>query len=77
MTSDLARIRTSLQRAPSGMTEAQQQARTAAYERELWRRKGAVVVRLDDREYGFVADAIGTARFGKREVKDFRVYRGG
>ena len=63
-------VATSLRRAPSGMTAEQQQANLDRLLAELWHRRGAVVVMLDDYripgEVRMACEAIGRARYGKR-----------
>ncbi len=41
----MMRVRTSLDRAPSGATAEQLEAYGTAYERELWQRHGVVILR--------------------------------
>ena len=43
----MTRLRTSLERTPSAVTPAELAARGQAFERELWHRHRAIVVRLD------------------------------
>lgn len=63
-------MRTSLVHIPSAFTEDQQQAHREAYEREMFHRHNAGVVRLDDLswpwEVRMAVEARLTQRFGKR-----------
>lgn len=64
----MTRLRTSLCRAPSTITEEEQAESLEAYERRLWADKRAMVIRMEDKQVpGLVriwAEARAKARWG-------------
>lgn len=65
-------IRTSLSRAPSGMTAEQRADHLAKREAEAWHKSGAVLVRTTDprvpAHLRMAAEAWGFSRFGRRKA---------